>query len=86
MNNFVASVIKIYSVVNLIGCIILTLIVSNSMGGLYAFVFFCIGLVVNFGMYAFGEIISLLQDIKDNTNKVRINEEQSYATDELPSI
>lgn len=86
MNNFVANVIKIYSVVNLIGVIILTLILSDSMGGFYAFVFFCIGLVVSFGMYAFGEIISLLQDIKDNTNKEKINKEQSHATDELPSI
>lgn len=86
MNNFVANVIKIYSVVNFIGDIILTLIVLDSMGGFYAFVFFFIGLVVSFGMYAFGEIISLLQDIKDNTNKWKINEEQSHATDELPSI
>lgn len=86
MNNFVANVIKIYSVVNLIGVIILTLILSDSMGGFYAFVFFCIGPVVSFGMYAFGEIISLLQDIKDNTNKEKINKEQSHATDELPSI
>ena len=54
-----------------------------------SFVFFGLSIVVSFGIYAFGEIIQLLQDIKDGTKGTidsiskNINNNSS---DDLPNI
>jgi len=73
--NLVAKIIKIYAFVNQFGCIIAALIIGDDSyihgAGWY---FFFASLVVNFAIYAFGEIIQLLHDIKLNTmNRGRNN-------------
>lgn len=68
--NKVAKVFKVYAIINFIVCIIASIWISTEY---YEVLFFIIGaaiaLVVNFMLYAFGEVIQLLEDIKNNTKK-----------------
>ena len=45
-------------------------------------------IVVSFGIYAFGEVVQLLQDIKDGTKGTitTIQKQNNNDNDELPSI
>ncbi|TJX12724.1 hypothetical protein E9840_12190 [Tissierella creatinini] len=93
MKNTIAKLIKIYAIINGIACIILALVLSSSdlftnysspfyEQGFPVFVFVAgTGIVVSFGIYALGEIIDLLQGIKDNTSG-----NKSGGIDELDTI
>lgn len=65
--NKVAKILKIYAIVNAIVC----MIASIWIGFDYDFIYFVVGaaisIVVNFAIYAFGEIIDLLDRIRQNT-------------------
>ena len=67
--NTVAQILKVYAVINFIACIILSLIIGKDINidgiGIY---FFAVSLVTNFAIFAFGEVVQLLHDIKINTN------------------
>ena len=72
MQNTVAKILKIYAVVNAFCGFILGLYVRGDsdnpilLGVCIYFIATCI--VASFGIYAFGEVVQLLQDIKDGTN------------------
>ena len=89
----VAVMLKVYAIVNaIIGCIIGLSGLSDSYNegdiqhGIYHFLGACI--VVSFGIYAFGEVVQLLQDIKDGTKGTitTIQQQNNNDNDELPSI
>ena len=73
--NTVAKVFKVYSGVNSIACILLLFILAGTTGisDIAGIIWIAVSIVVNFGIYAIGEVIQLLDDIKQNTAKTRSN-------------
>lgn len=81
--NIVAKIIQVYAWLNAIaGLILATNIADNYYSTIYAFVFFAVVLFVSFMLYAFGEIIELLQGIKNNTYAPNVN----AVDEELPEL
>ena len=79
-NNIVAKILQVYAYVNGVAGIILALLLVEDLGALVAAVVFASVLVVNFLIFALGEIIDLLQNLKENTNGGRA------VSDELPEL
>ena len=75
----------------IIGCIIGLSGLSDSYNEIFNMVytiFLGACIVVSFGIYAFGEVVQLLQDIKDGTKGTitTIQKQNNNDNDELPSI
>lgn len=68
MQNTVAKILKIYAVINALAGIFLGFYMSQEFIPEFCFVFAGACIVASFGIYAFGEVVQLLQDIKDGTN------------------
>lgn len=90
--NIVAQILKIYAIANAVVGLFIFLSMQESYVDLIeslSFVFLGACIVVSFGIYAFGEVIQLLQDIKDNTQDT-INSisksSNNNDTDDLPNI
>lgn len=90
--NIVAQILKIYAIVNAVAGLLISLSMHDSYVDLIeslSFVFFGLSIVVSFGIYAFGEVIQLLQDIKDGTqgtmNSISKNINNNSSED-LPNI
>ena len=67
-NNQIASIIKGYAILNAVAGCIGGLVIAANMDNMVVFLIVAAVIaVVSFGMYAFGEIIQLLHDIKMNT-------------------
>lgn len=85
--NKVASILKAYSIINGIACIILGFILKENLP--YAvedlwIIEVAAGVFISFLIYACGEVIQLLQDIKNNTERTQpVN---NNTDDELPEI
>ena len=79
-HNIVAKILQVYAYVNGAVEMILTLSLVEDWGAVVADIFFASTLVVNFLIFALGEIIDLLQTIKENTNGTRA------VMDELPDL
>lgn len=79
-HNIVAKILQVYAYVNAAAGMLLTLSLVAVWGAVAAAIFFAISLVVNFLIFALGEIIDLLQTIKENTNGTRA------VMDELPDL
>lgn len=79
-HNIVAKILQVYAYVNVAAEMILTLLLVAVWGAVAAAIFFASSLVVNFLIFALGEIIDLLQTIKENTNGTRA------VMDELPDL
>lgn len=79
-HNIVAKVLQVYAYVNTVAGIILALLLIEDWGALVAAIVFAIVFVVNFFIFALGEIIDLLQNIKENTRK------KAEISDELPEL
>lgn len=79
-HNIVAKILQVYAYVNGAVEMILTLSLVEEWGAVVAAIFFASTLVVNFLIFALGEIIDLLQTIKENTNGTRA------VMDELPDL
>lgn len=90
--NIVAQILKIYAIVNAVVGLFIFLSMQESYVDLIeslSFVFLGACIVVSFGIYAFGEVIQLLQDIKDNTqgtiNSISKSSDNNVS-DDLPNI
>lgn len=90
--NMVAKILKIYAIVNAVAGLFIFLSMQDSYVDLIeslSFVFLGLCLVFSFGIYAFGEVIQLLQDIKDGTqgtmNSISKNINNN-SSDDLPNI
>lgn len=79
-HNIVAKILQVYAYVNAAAGMLLTLSLVAVWDAVAAAIFFAISLVVNFLIFALGEIIDLLQTIKENTNGTRA------VMDELPDL
>ena len=63
-HNIVAKILQVYAYVNAAAGMLLTLSLVAVWDAVAAAIFFAISLVVNFLIFALGEIIDLLQTIK----------------------
>lgn len=79
-NNIVAKILQVYAYVNGAAGIILALLLSKELGAVVAIVLFSLVLVASFFIFALGEIIDLLQNLKENTSGGRA------VSDELPEL
>ena len=83
--NTVAQVLKVYAIINFIAGIILSIVIGKNIDidgiGIY---FFAASLVINFVIFAFGEVVQLLHDIKINTSNHATA--SSTTSDELPEL
>lgn len=86
--NTVAKILKVYAIINAVAGCILGLIGLGAFNGVVVALFIGLCIVTSFAIYAFGEVIQLLQDIKDGTRGTikTIQKQNSSAKDELPSI
>ena len=79
-HNIVAKILQVYAYVNGAVEMILTLSLVEDWGAVVAAIFFASSLVVNFLIFALGEIIDLLQTLKENTTGTQA------VMDELPDL
>lgn len=79
-NNIVAKILQVYAYVNAFSGLILALALNKELGALLAWIMFALTLVASFFIFALGEIIDLLQNLKENTNGGR------EVNDELPEL
>lgn len=87
--NTVAKILKIYSIINFVACIILTFIIADAIGAVGLIVGLALSIGVNFVIYACGELLQLLHDIKLNTAKTVAAAPAAPAPvipDELPEL
>lgn len=77
--------LKVYAVLNAIAGFIIFLMLPNPY---IEVIFLSVCFIVSFGIYAFGEAIQLLQDIKDGTRGTldTIQNQNTINSDDLPSI
>lgn len=80
--NIVAKIIQVYAYLNAAAWVILAFIIADALNWGVALIAFAVGLFASFMLYAFGEIIDLLQEIKSNTHKTA----DTIVTDELPEL
>lgn len=75
--NTVAKTFKVYAGVNFAACFLLLFIAADSLylNSAIAILWIAASIVINVGIYAIGEIIQLLDDIKQNTAKARSDSE-----------
>ncbi|PKM72147.1 MAG: hypothetical protein CVU91_10480 [Firmicutes bacterium HGW-Firmicutes-16] len=83
--NAVAQVLKIYALINFVVCLVLSVNIGNIFDGMGIY-FFAVSLVVNFVIFAFGEVVQLLHDIKINTHKQPSIASDKPDPDELPEL
>lgn len=79
--NIVAKILQVYACLNAAAWVILAIIIAGEMGGIIAILACAVGILVSFFIYALGEIIELLNQIKLNTSG-----NQQFANDELPDL
>ena len=85
--NMVANVIKIYAIINAVCELIVAIIAHKALDNW--FITLCvlfIGIVTSFAIYAVGEVISLLQDIKDRTEATKENTGEYNSPKDLPRL
>ena len=79
-NNIVAKILQVYAYVNAASGLILALALNKELGAVLAWIMFALVLVASFLVFALGEIIDLLQNLKENTNGGRA------VSDEIPEL
>lgn len=79
--NLVAKILQVYACLNAIAWVILAFIIAGDLGGIVAVIMCAAGILVSFFIYALGEIIELLNQIKINTANAPVMNEE-----ELPEI
>jgi len=80
--NTVALILYIYAIVNFIACVIVSFAIGDWYEAEFGIIFFALSVVVNFGIYALGEIIQILHDIRLNTSGAST----ALPEDEIPDI
>lgn len=68
--NTVATILQCYAWLNAFaGLVVAGMMLNSNIEGIIAFFVFCLVLMASFVIYAFGEAIQLLHDIKENTSR-----------------
>lgn len=91
--NVVATILKVYAILNALCGFVIFLSMQDSYYGAVgdfmsniSILFLSACIVVSFIIYAFGEVVQLLQDIKDGTRGTIATIQNNNNTDDLPSI
>ena len=89
--NKFAKALKIYSMINILGGIILSIWLFDNTpideSVFYALGFFFLSLVASAAIFGFGEVIELLESIKNNTsNGAGIGAKGRVENNELPEL
>lgn len=79
--NLVAKILQVYAYLNAAAWVILAFLIADEIDAIVAIMLFAAGLLVSFFIYALGEIIELLNQIKLNTANT-----QTTNIEELPEI
>lgn len=81
-NNIVAKVLQVYAYLNAAAGFVLALLLNEELdlGAVAVSIILATVLLVNFFIFALGEVIDLLQNLKDNTSK------KAEIPDELPDL
>ena len=81
-SNEVADILQTYAAINGIAGFGLMFYIASDFNWVIAVLYFAAIVVVSFLIYAFGEVIKLLQQIRDNTSGMS----KSPSNDELPEL
>ena len=81
-SNEVADILQTYAAINGIAGFGLMFYIASDFNWVIAVLYFAAIVVVIFQIYAFGEVIKLLQQIRDNTSGMS----ESPSNDELPEL
>lgn len=81
-SNEVADILQTYAAINGIAGFGLMFYIASDFNWVIAVLYFSAIVVVSFLIYAFGEVIKLLQQIRDNTSGMS----ESPSNDELPEL
>ena len=81
-SNEVADILQTYAAINGIAGFGLMFYIASDFNWVIAVLYFAAIVVVSFLIYAFGEVIKLLQQIRDNTGGMS----ESPSNDELPEL
>ncbi len=81
-SNKVADILQTYAIINGIAGFGLMFYIASGFNWVIAIFYFAAVVVASFLIYAFGEVIKLLQQIKDNTDGMS----GSCSDDELPEL
>ena len=88
-NNKVAKILKIYSILNVIGGIVVAIVLADNLpypvSDSIALLYLSLVVVISFSIYAFGEVVDLLAQIRDNTKAGRA-EETNEIYNNMPEI
>ena len=84
--NTVAKTFKVYAGVNFVACLLLLFIAAGllNLHGALAILWIATSIVINVGIYAIGEVIQLLDDIKQNTAKAFLTRLLAFLFDNYP--
>lgn len=81
-SNEVADILQTYAAINGIAGFGLMFYIASDFNWVIAVLYFAAIVVVSFLIYAFGEVIKLLQQIRDNTSGMS----EPPSNDELPEL
>ena len=81
-SNEVADILQTYAAINGIAGFGLMFYIASDFNWVIAVLYFAAIVVVSFLIYAFGDVIKLLQQIRDNTSGMS----ESPSNDELPEL
>ena len=87
--NTVAKILKIYSIINFAACFFLGCFLFEGLGSLVFAIWLAASICINFVIYACGELLQLLHDIKLNTANTATATSVTPAPvipDELPEL
>ena len=79
-DNVIARILQVYAYLNAAAGAVLALQLNKELGAIVAWFIFAAVLIASFFIFALGEIIDLLQNVKDNTNG------KQEIMDELPDL
>ncbi len=85
--NKVAKIFKVYAIINaIVGLLASIFIALDAENALFFIIGVSLVVFINFLLYACGELIQLLQDIKDNTSRGMKTGFEPPKDEEIPDI
>jgi len=82
MRNVIAVILKVLAIVITVVAVILVVIGIEELEGVGGMLTILYAVVLSFSIYTYGEVIQLLQDIKNNTGGCGVKQSQ----EQLPGI
>lgn len=87
--NTIAKILKVYAILNFAACFFIGCFLCDGLGALVFAIWLAVSICINFVIYACGELLQLLHDIKLNTARSAVGVPVVPAPivpDELPEL